>query len=499
VAALLGGDDARDGAPGDARGAGAPPTGGKLARTFRARHGLVPRLVSQARAVRDPTRPLLWFHAPSVGEGLQARPVIEALRAARADVQVAYTFFSPSAERFAATIGAEITGYLPFDRARHADALLDALTPSALVFAKLDVWPLLVARAAARGVPVALLSGTLAAGSGRLGWLSRQLLRDAYASLAVVGAIDAANGERLAALGARRAVVRVTGDTRFDQVAARAARADRDGPLLAPLLALVRAPLRHPVAGFPFTLVAGSTWPADEAVLLPAWRAFRAAHPGARLVVAPHEPTPAHLAPIERWAADAGLALTRLSAVMPAAGASAGAAVAATEPAADATASATAGEMAGASAGAAARSATAHAAAATPPDIVLVDRVGVLGDLYALADVAFVGGGFHAAGLHSVIEPAAFGAPVLFGPRHDSSRDAGLLLDAGAARVVRTAADLADALATWADAPEARHAAGNAARAVVRREQGATGRTLAMVLEVLPTEDQETGDSRRQT
>ena len=61
---------------------------------------------------------------------------------------------------------------------------------------------------------------------------------------------------------------------------------------------------------------------------------------------------------------------------------------------------------------------------------MLVDRVGVLGDLYALADVAFVGGGFHAAGLHSVLEPAAFGAPVVFGPRHTGSRDAGLLLAA---------------------------------------------------------------------
>ena len=61
--------------------------------------------------------------------------------------------------------------------------------------------------------------------------------------------------------------------------------------------------------------------------------------------------------------------------------------------------------------------------------------LGVLGDLYALADVAFVGGGFHGAGLHSVLEPAAFGVPVLFGPRHEASRDASLLLAADAGGV----------------------------------------------------------------
>src|SRR5918992_430641 len=64
-------------------------------------------------------------------------------------------------------------------------------------------------------------------------------------------------------------------------------------------------------------------------------------------------------------------------------------------------------------------------------DVVLVDRTGVLGDLYALANAAFVGGGFHAAGLHSVLEPAAFGVPVLFGPRYKMSRDARLLVTAG--------------------------------------------------------------------
>ena len=112
---------------------------------------------------------------------------------------------------------------------------------------------------------------------------------------------------------------------------------------------------------------------------------------------------------------------------------------------------------------------------------MIVDRVGVLGDLYALADVAYVGGGFHSAGLHSVLEPAAFGAPVLFGPRHTNSRDASLLIARGGAASVRDAASVEASLATWIDDPSARRAAGDAARDVVREGLGAAERSFALV------------------
>ncbi|WP_353268863.1 glycosyltransferase N-terminal domain-containing protein, partial [Gemmatimonas sp.] len=156
----------------------APNSEHKVWRSLRARRGIRAYWRAQAR-LRDPQRPLVWMHAPSVGEGLQARPVAHALRTAYPSAQLAYTFFSPSAESFAASIGADFSGYLPFDSAADADMMLDALQPSALVFVKLDVWPVLVERATARGVPVLLLSATLAESSGRRGALSQALLRDA--------------------------------------------------------------------------------------------------------------------------------------------------------------------------------------------------------------------------------------------------------------------------------------------------------------------------------
>jgi 3-deoxy-D-manno-octulosonic-acid transferase len=393
----------------------APGSDDKLLRTFAARRGVRARYAAFAR---EHERPLLWMHAPSVGEGLQARPVLELARAGMPDAQLAYTYFSPSAARFAESLDVDFRDVLPFDGTADARAALDALAPTALVFSKLDVWPTLAREASRRGVRLGLTSATLAPGSSRLRGIAAALLRDAYARLDLVGAISADDAERLVTLGAPASRISVTGDTRYDQVWARAAAVDPDGPLLAPL------------RSERITLVAGSTWPADETPLLAAWTRIRARGADARLILTPHEPTAAHLAPLERWAQDTGLRSARLG-----------------------------------------------ADGAGGADVVIVDRVGVLGDLYALADVAFVGGGFHAAGLHSVLEPAAFGAPVLFGSRHANSRDASLLLARGGAASAGEAASLEAALASWIDDPAARRAPGVSARDVVRDGGGAAPRS----------------------
>jgi 3-deoxy-D-manno-octulosonic-acid transferase len=117
----------------------------------------------------------------------------------------------------------------------------------------------------------------------------------------------------------------------------------------------------------------------------------------------------------------------------------------------------------------------------------VVDRVGVLADLYALADVAYVGGAYHRAGLHSVLEPAVFGIPVVFGPEWQNSRDAGLLLERGGA--VALPADGRTALHSqwlvWHHDAAARRRAGAAARGVVLAGRGAAERTTALVRELV--------------
>jgi 3-deoxy-D-manno-octulosonic-acid transferase len=405
----------------------APASERKLWRGLAARRGLHERLERWSAAQRDRTRPLLWMHAPSVGEGLQARVVLERLRAQRPDVQIAYTYFSPSATAFAASVPADIREYLPIDTRRSVRRALEALRPAALVFSKLDVWPTLAAEAKRRGVRLGLVSGTVAAASSRLRGPARALLHDAYGALDLAGAVGPDDAERLVSLGVPPQRVRVTGDTRYDQVWARSRAADLSSPFL------TRLASARP------TLIAGSTWPSDESVVLASWLDVRRVVPTARLIVAPHEPTERHLTPIEEWAGGHGLTVRRL------------------------------GNLDG----------------SVTPDVLLVDRVGVLGELYAVATCAYVGGGFHGAGLHSVIEPAAFGVPVLFGPRHANSADAEKLRNAAGAVSVADARAMATQLVRWlGDLPE-RDRAGQRAARVVEAGLGAAERSCDLVIELL--------------
>ena len=405
----------------------------KLARGLDARRGLAARLAAWAQRHRDTRRPLIWMHAPSVGEGLQAKPVLETLRAEQPEWQLAFTFFSPSAERLARNLPVDVADYIPLDRPGDVEPVLDALQPAALVFSKLDVWPELTLAAARRGVKLGLISATVSPESSRLRWPARQWARPAYRALDRVGTISDDDGRRLELLGARPEAIAVTGDTRYDSVAERAERLDRTRE---PLARLAAAP------DGTFTIVAGSTWPADEAVLLPAFADLLAQVPAARLLLAPHEPHPDHLAGIaERLHALKLPRPVRLSQLE-------------------------------------------HA---KPSPVIVVDRVGILADLYALGDVAFVGGGFHRAGLHSVLEPAVFGVPIAMGPHWRMSRDAGLLLDRGGA--VALPADARHPLHSqwlvWHHDPAARRKAGAAAKKVVAEGRGAAERTTALVRDLV--------------
>src|SRR5919204_123706 len=189
-----------------------PPSATKTSIALRARRDIRKRYAAWSAEHRDASRGLLWMHAPSVGEGLQARPVLSLMRARHSDVQLAYTFFSPSAEEFSRTLDVDFRDYLPFDSAREMRAALDALQPRALVFSKLDVWPELVRQTSRRHIPIGMISATLAAASGRRSRAANLLLGDAYERLDAVGVIDQADADRLIELGVRREVVEVTGD-----------------------------------------------------------------------------------------------------------------------------------------------------------------------------------------------------------------------------------------------------------------------------------------------
>jgi 3-deoxy-D-manno-octulosonic-acid transferase len=219
----------------------------------------------------------------------------------------------------------------------------------------------------------------------------------------------------------------VTGDPGIDSATGRADDADPAAPYLAPFHEEPRP-----------TLVAGSTWPEDEAVLLPALAAVRRAVPDVRVIFAPHEPTPD----------DVGGLLMRLQGL-----------------------------------GWKSRPLSAVESRGSPGDAaaVVVDRVGVLAHLYTVADAAYVGGGFGARGLHSVLEPAAARVPVAFGPRHERAPAAAGLLAAGGAQVAGSADSLAAILSEWLGDAAKQKDTGNRAFAYIDSHRGAARHTATLL------------------
>jgi 3-deoxy-D-manno-octulosonic-acid transferase len=239
--------------------------------------------------------------------------------------------------------------------------------------------------------------------------------------LDAVAAVSDADAARLQRLGVRRDRTTTLGDPRMDSVLETVSCITPDDPLLS---------LGDPSS----TLVAGSTWPSDEQVLLPAYVAVRRRRPDARLVMVPHRPTFQHLERSESLAQRLGLpAPVRLS----------------------------------------------RRQSDTP--FLLVDRLGVLATLYGAGGLTYVGGGFHRRGLHSVMEPAGWARPVIVGPRWNQSADAEKLLAAGGARSVGSVAELSEAWLHWLNDGAAGTRAGHAAREVVEAGSGAADRLAALV------------------
>jgi 3-deoxy-D-manno-octulosonic-acid transferase len=409
-------------------------------RLRRSHEGRLRSLAEFAAWARSASRaaPLVLFHASSAGEARQVEPVLRRFRRAHPACQLAFTWFSSSGEPAARELPVEVAGYLPYDVPRDVGLLLDALRPALLVVGKLDVWPELVLGARARGIRLALIAATVRPRSSRLWWPARLLTHRAYAAFDLVAAVSEEDADRLVRLGVNAPALIVAGDPRADSVLERVAKPAPE----------TFASLR----GGPPALVAGSTWPADDRLLLRAFSQVRRTHPESRLLLVPHAPDRRTEIRLRRTAARYGLPEpTRLAA------------------------------------------ATAHS------PLVFDETIGRLAWLYRVGELAYVGGGLgwggfsaphrgwgHGAGLHSVLEPAAWGIPVLTGPGWQESGDAvrlyrtGALLPLGGGEM-GTATELAELWNSLLDRPADRIRRGSAGRRVVEEMGGASDRLAGLL------------------
>lgn len=400
----------------------ATPWSPKLAAGVAGRRGLMARLLAGAGTVRGG----VWFHATSVGEYEQARPLIAAIRETRPEVPVAVTHFSPSGRDYAEKRPAgDFHDYLPFDTAADMERLVAVWAPRLLVLIKFDCWPNHVLAADRAGVPVVLLAGSLQPHSARLHPLVRPLYRDVFDRFAHLGVCTGEDARRFREDLGTRAPLSVTGDTRVEQVILRWEDA-------------AAGPVQERLRGLGGRiLVLGSTWPPDEELWLPVLEELLSRHGDLQVVLTPHEPTPARLADLERDLSARGLPHRRLSALM------------------------------GGTGDDAAR-------------VVLVDSVGVLAEIYRSGHLAYVGGSF-TTGVHNTMEPAVCSLPVMFGPRIRNAEEAGELVRRGAGRVLETPAAALDHASSLLADDRLRQETGAAARQVVLDQRGATARSMATI------------------
>lgn len=357
----------------------------------------------------------VWFHAASLGEFEQGRPLMERLRREHPEKKILLTFFSPSGYEVRKNYdGADLVCYLPFDTPLNARRFVKLARPEAAFFIKYEFWRNYIEVLYKRGIPCYSVSSIFREnqiffrpyGRGYARCLSRmtRLFVQNETSRRLLEGIGVTN-------------VEVVGDTRFDRV-------------LDIRNAAKPLPLAERFAGCWKVLVAGSSWPQDEEIIIPYFNR----HPNLKLVLAPHVVSEEHLQAIERQLARPAL---RYSKATPKAVAEA--------------------------------------------DCLIIDCYGLLSSIYRYASMAYVGGGF-GVGIHNVPEAAVYGIPVIIGPNNKKFREAQALLRCGGCKEIAGTADFEQIMDAWLSDKETLATAGKAAGNYIADNAGAADRIFSKTI-----------------
>jgi 3-deoxy-D-manno-octulosonic-acid transferase len=410
----------------------------KAVTTGKYRRGLVAKFFGPSPGAAGPRPGVVWFHGVSVGEIHLLRQVVAAFRGRFPDQPCAVSTTTDTGFDEARKAFPDLPVFwFPLDFSWAVRRALRNIDPALLVLAEGELWPNLVRTARTRGVPVAVINARMSPRSlhryRRLAWLARPFVR----SLDLVAAQTDEYAAAFRMLGADAERVHVTGNVKFDGVSG-----DRHNARTVALRRLLG------VREDDLVWVAGSTQAPEEAIALDIFRRLRPEFPRLRLFLVPRQKD--RFDEVARLLEREGMSFNRRSRL------------------------------------------TADAApSAECPDIVLVDTIGELGALWGLADVAFVGGSLDGKrGGQNMIEPAAYGAAVVFGPHIWNFRDTAVrLAAAGAARQVADAAALEAAIRELFRDTAACAREGAAARAFVTRQQGATEQTTQLLGDLLAARD----------
>jgi 3-deoxy-D-manno-octulosonic-acid transferase len=369
----------------------------------------------------------IWVHAVSVGEVQAASALVVTLRDRYPQAPVLVTTFTPTGAARARALfrGTAEVRYLPFDLPGSVRRFLDRVRPRLAVIVETELWPSLYRQCRLRRIPLVIASARLSPRSIDRYRLLGALFKETVAGGVTVGAQGEGDAERFRTLGAAAERTYVTGNLKFDMaLPADIATRGRD--------------LRAQYAPDRPLWVAGSTHGgAEEEAVLEAQRRLATTHPGTLLVLAPRHPN--RFDEVAAWLDRQGVIFVR-------------------------------------------RSDPTSRIASDRASVLLLDTLGELLGFYAAADVAFVGGSLAPIGGHNLLEPAALGLPVLTGPNNSNGEDvARLLLDCGAAEIVRDGVELGSKVAELLSDQARRIEMGNRGRAAVDRNRGALEKLMSLI------------------
>jgi 3-deoxy-D-manno-octulosonic-acid transferase len=379
---------------------------------------------------RESGRPCVWLHAVSVGEVNLLASTLRELASRRPDVECVISTTTKAGYELARQKYAEHTVfYCPLDFSWAASRAMRRIRPELLVLAELELWPNLIATAKSHGAKVAIINGRLSdksfRGYSRFGLFVAKVLR----KIDLIAAQNEETAARFRKLGASPAAVVSTGSLKFD-----GAQTDRNNGRTHELRSLAQFGDDDQV------FLAGSTQDPEEAMAVRIFQELVMEFSGLKLVLVPRHPQ--RFDEVALMLDRAGLSWIRRSEL-------------------------------------------------TPNDsnkypVILVDTVGELGAWWGTATVGFVGGSFGNRGGQNMLEPAAYGVATCFGPNTWNFRDiVAQLLKADGAEVVNSEADFAEFVRRVLEDPAWATELGQSARQIVVSQQGATGRTVSLLLPLL--------------
>lgn len=358
----------------------------------------------------------IWFHASSLGEFEQGRPMIEKIKAKHPEYKILLTFFSPSGYEVRKNYsGADIVCYLPFDTPFRVNKFLNLANPTIAIFIKYEFWGNYLNELKRRGIPVYIISSIFRRDQLFFQWFGKPYRKMLYC-FDHLFVQDDRSKELLAEFGINN--VTVTGDTRFDRVL--------DVRNQAKELPVIERFVEGKSGSKPLVMVAGSSWPQDESIFIP----YFDQHPGMKLIIAPHEIHEEHLLSIEKM-------LKRPSA----------------------------------------RLSKVKEEELSTIDCLIIDSFGMLSSIYRYGDIAYIGGGF-GVGIHNTLEAAVYSIPVLFGPNYRKFKEAKDLIAIGGGFSVADDSAFNAKMDELINDTMLREQSGKAAGDLVGRNVGATDMVL---------------------